>query len=736
VVATGIGGLILAVAILAVSTLLLFSAYQTEAEQRARADTHLYNSFIGQAKAMRQARGTGYRDLAWGLLQQALQLRTPEKDVWKLRQEAVACMGDFVGLEPTTWKEFEARIQAIALQPHGKQLAVGLQNGTLLVQRIDNGAVVARLSGPKSPLVNLSFAADGQPLASAYLDGTIQVWQANARDTWNLLRLEKLDPPTRGGAFLGPAIAVGLAPDGQSLAVCTSDQAIVRLWSMTGEARVAEFRAPGRETLCRLAFSPQGNLLAAGYYGPEANGFLVWNVATRKLIPTALPASYLGPVTTVAFSPDGRYLAVACVSSGITLYETADLQRPQLVAPGSTWGVAFGPDSQLIAIPFYKTGSLRLWNSASNLEVGTLSHPSELHAVAFSQDGKQLVAATHESIHVWNLAGAGDKLLTSGHARGICTVAFHPDGGQLASAGSDGKVKIWDPITGKLIKELGCEGGHCEMVAFSHDGKLLAAGGASGTIQFWATGSWQELKACQQDLGHYVWRVAFSPDGHYFAACSGPLAGGAGSVELWCVELRAGDTGSTPRLVLERRARLADQSAVHLCFSLEPRETKFLVWVERPSGAIHVWDLANSRIHHPLFPAKLPWGIRALAFLPADQQLTFIGSTGIPEVWNLATGERIFSCARARYEERGEFGDTIAVSADGVWLAQRGLVNRVWDLQSGELLLVLPEEHCIPWCLAWSPDRRLLAVGSEDGSLVIWNLPTMRRQLATIGLDW
>jgi WD40 repeat protein len=69
-------------------------------------------------------------------------------------------------------------------------------------------------------------------------------------------------------------------------------------------------------------------------------------------------------------------------------------------------------------------------------------------------------------------------------------------------------------------------------------------------------------------------------------------------------------------------------------------------------------------------------------------------------------------------------------------LAQQGLVNRVWDLQSGELLLVLPEEVSIPWCLAWSPDRKLLAVGSEDGSLVIWNLPKIKTQLDGIGLGW
>jgi eukaryotic-like serine/threonine-protein kinase len=106
VVATGIAGLIVAVVILAVSTLVILAAYRTEAEQRQRAETNLYHSLIEQMRATWHARDTGYRAKVWGLLEQAMQLQTPDKDPMRLRQEAVACMGDFVGLQPTTWEDF------------------------------------------------------------------------------------------------------------------------------------------------------------------------------------------------------------------------------------------------------------------------------------------------------------------------------------------------------------------------------------------------------------------------------------------------------------------------------------------------------------------------------------------------------------------------------------------------------------------------------------------------------
>src|SRR5262249_1084984 len=82
------------------------------------------------------------------------------------------------------------------------------------------------------------------------------------------------------------------------------------------------------------------------------------------------------------------------------------------------------------------------------------------------------------------------------------------------------------------------------------------------------------------------------------------------------------------------------------------------------------------------------------------------------------------------------WGGTIALSADGTWLAQTGSSIRIWDLNKKELLLVLPEERSQPWYLAWSPDRKQLAVASSDGSLAIWNMPKIRSQLAEIGLEW
>src|SRR5262249_12767485 len=77
-------------------------AQEVGQDEGHQAVTSLYHARVGQADALRRARGMGYRAQVFNLLQQALQLDTPDKDIDKLRAEAVACLGDFVGLEPIT----------------------------------------------------------------------------------------------------------------------------------------------------------------------------------------------------------------------------------------------------------------------------------------------------------------------------------------------------------------------------------------------------------------------------------------------------------------------------------------------------------------------------------------------------------------------------------------------------------------------------------------------------------
>src|SRR3954452_13879055 len=111
----------------------------------------------------------GYRGQAFNLLREALQLDTPDKDSDRLRQEAVNCLGDFVGLEPITWDDFPAGIRDIALTPDGENLAVALDNDTIELRNVRTWRVVAQLT---ESAVDLAFDPENRRLVAAGPKGT------------------------------------------------------------------------------------------------------------------------------------------------------------------------------------------------------------------------------------------------------------------------------------------------------------------------------------------------------------------------------------------------------------------------------------------------------------------------------------------------------------------------------------------------------------------------------------
>ena len=142
--------------------------------ERQQAVTNLYHARVEEAAALRRARGMGYRAQVFNRLQQALQLDTPDNDSDRLRQEAVACLGDFVGLEPITWENFPARILSIALTPDGEKMAIALDDGTIQLRTVSTGSVVAQLG---ESAVALGIDPDNRWLVTAGAKGTIKVWQ-------------------------------------------------------------------------------------------------------------------------------------------------------------------------------------------------------------------------------------------------------------------------------------------------------------------------------------------------------------------------------------------------------------------------------------------------------------------------------------------------------------------------------------------------------------------------------
>jgi uncharacterized protein with WD repeat len=289
--------------------------------------------------------------------------------------------------------------------------------------------------------------------------------------------------------------------------------------------QVAELARWGKGAVGQIAFSPDGRLLAVA----SSIGVYLYAAADLREV-RFLPTD--SPVSSVAFSPDGRALASGSLDNTIRLWDAASGALLRTLEGHTFWvrSVAFSPDGRALASGS-ADNTIRLWDAASGALRRTLEgHTDWVRSVAFSPDGRLLASASDDrTIRLWDAASGRLLRTLEGHTRSVNSVAFLPDGRALASGSADNTIRLWDAASGALLRTLAGHTGDVHSVAFSPDGRLLASGSWDNTIRLWDAASGALLRTLE---GHTFWvrSVAFSPDGRALASGSWD-----GTVRLWGV---------------------------------------------------------------------------------------------------------------------------------------------------------------------------------------------------------
>lgn len=693
--------------------------------QRETARANLYQSLVGEARAIRLARSAGYQAEAWQRLKLASEVETPERDLLQLRNEAVASLGDFVGQQPVTWPTFGADNYAVAYArvPQSELVAVGLTNGEVSFRKLTTGEEVARHKHGDAGVFGLAFSADGKRMATADDRGGNSVWQRDG-ETWAKLRDFKTAASVQPGQVL--ANTVLLTPDGQQFLACPKGAAGITLWNIEDGQVLANFTGPNDELIFHAALSPDGSSLVGVYRNIGApGGFVVWDMQRRERL-RSVPVT-LETTLHIAFSPDGRFVSCGTVD-GAVVFQTNDWDRVLFTKGDMLFATAFRQKDSWLALPSQSGRFLRIWDVAANREVTVLPHASDPLSALFSADGEHVCAIAATVGQTWNLQGDATRKSLSGHTGYITQLAFHPNGRQLISTSRDNSIRFWDAESGRA---LGSQPGALipsTCLSIAPDGKQFCTSEVSGGFQFWRLGdSALPTQATQMPhgLGDYLWNSVFSSDGRMLAAS------GFQGVGVWRAKAASSPADSSDAL-FELIAKPTDALSSSLSIS---SDGNLLAWVDR-GAQVSVWDVAaDSQVARPTpISAFVPHGV---AFLPNSRRFVVMTESGQVQIWNVdSLSQPEFTSRTTPGQSPTGVNRNFSLSNDGRWLVIFGSTVTIWDMTKHEPLVSLPWSSSTVTSAVWSPDRRRLAVGSSVGEVVIWEIDQIRSRLNSLGLAW
>ncbi len=357
-------------------------------------------------------------------------------------------------------------------------------------------------------------------------------------------------------------------------------------------------------------------------------------------------------------------------------------------------------------------GTIILWDAVTGKETLRLSGTTEpgdfvsSQRVTYSPDGHLLIACDRNLVKIYDPVSGKLVKTLEGHETDVTAIAISSDGKHIASGALDGSLLLWNAVMGTVQAQMAQHKDSIENLAFRPDGKWLITTSDDASMKIWDASTGELLKD-YTDFSGVVLGATFSPDGQKFAFSDG-------TIHVWRF-------GNDSQMQISHQELYSIPNAGSDRFS---GDGSLLAGLR--GNDVKIWDAATGRELLTLV-GHTGW-VMGLSFSPDGKSLASTSLDGTVKIWSLTPGNETVAVTTPA----ASFGTRIAYNPQRDEFAASGGDGTitVWDARTGDSRLKLGDHKLEVLSLAFSADGERLASGSLDGTAVIWDLSTGKKLLA------
>jgi WD40 repeat protein len=585
------------------------------------------------------------------------------------------------------------------------RIASASHDNTIKIWDYATGSLIQTLRGHAAWVRGCDVTGDGRLAVSASHDHQAKLWNLEGYEEYRVLNVRLL-------AGHGDAItSATFSPDNQQILTASRDRT-ARTWSV-GAGELIQSYAEGHDFLASQAiiFRNGRKFLTSGV----DNSVRIWDLTTGAESAVLIGT---GSRAMVQLSPDERQILTA---NGDAAYlwdlETRRIARTLAGHHGQVSSLAFSPDGRYV-FTGDSTGRTRLWNRLTGETVWShRAHSGRVNGAVFTADGSRILTASSDNTVGQFVVETGEDLIreTLKHGTPVTALLVSPDANHVVTNAADGQIRIWNRQERTIEHVLQGVAGAVSNFSLSADGSRLVTVAPQpdatsdkptseqvSVIQFWDVGTGTELveQRIEQPM---VWSAVFP------------------SIEDQ-VLLVGGDWARLYELGGERPIMSFSAHSAVTSADFSPDQTRIVT--SGGDASAKVWDAATGKALFKLATAH-EGPINSAVYSPDGRYILTASDDRTARLWNADTGTLLQT-----YQGPNGHQDRVrsaAFSRDGRFIvtASDDKSARVWTI-TGEVVRVLSGHKWPVTSANFNADGDRIISGSEDHTACIWDIRSGR----------